>query len=179
MTPRIPPGTLREIGPLNAAITRVLGLATGGPPPNVFTTLARHRSLFRRWLVFAGGLMPGGVLARAETELVILHVAQRMGSDYEWAHHERLGLRAGLTAEAIARVRRGDLDAVDWSARERAMLRASEELFVHRQIRDEAYRALADVLDEVEILELCLLVGHYQMLAMTLNTLRVPLESGR
>src|SRR5690606_31634818 len=85
--PRIRPGTPREIGLVNAAIARLIGVASGGKSPNVFTTLARHRGLFRRWLVFASGLMPGGKLRRAETELVILHVAREMGCEYEWDHH--------------------------------------------------------------------------------------------
>ena len=68
----------------------MLGLATGGRPPNIFTTLARHHGLFRRWLWFAGALMPGGKLPRIETELVILRVAHNTGCDYEWGHHERL-----------------------------------------------------------------------------------------
>src|SRR3989475_9652958 len=104
---RIAPGSAREIGLLNAAIARVLGAATGGGPPNVFTTLARHRRLFRRWLRFAGALMPGGVLPRAETELLILRVANTCGCEYEWGHHERLGVAAGLDSEAVERGRQG------------------------------------------------------------------------
>src|SRR4051794_26094484 len=88
--PRIAPGTPAEIGPLNTLITRAIGTATGGPPPNVFPTLARHRRLFRRWLRFAGALMPGGLLPRVDTELLILRVAHNTGSDYEWGHHEHL-----------------------------------------------------------------------------------------
>ena len=38
-------------------------------------TIARHRRLFRPWLRFAATLMPGGVLPRADSELVILRVA--------------------------------------------------------------------------------------------------------
>jgi alkylhydroperoxidase family enzyme len=174
--PRVTPGGVREIGLVNATIARVIGVASGGKSPHVFTTLARHRSLFRRWLVFAAGLMPGGKLKRAETELVILHVARSMGSEYEWDHHVRLGKRAGLTDEAIARVREDDVDAPCFSARERAILRASRDLHVHRVISDAAWRELEAVASEVEIIELCLLVGHYQMLAMTLNTLRVQLD---
>jgi hypothetical protein len=48
--PRIAPGTAAEIGPANFLITRALGIAAGGHPPNPFTTLARHRRLFRPWL---------------------------------------------------------------------------------------------------------------------------------
>src|SRR5690349_13221718 len=95
--PRIAPGTTADIGRVNSLIVRAIGLATGGRPPNVFTTLARHRGLFRRWLLFAGGLMPGGKLPRADTELVILRVAHTCDCAYEWGHHERLGQRAGLS----------------------------------------------------------------------------------
>ena len=88
-------------------IARAIGLATRSGPPNVFTTLARHRRLFRRWLRFAGALMPGGRLPRADTELVILRVAHNCGCEYEWGHHERLGRRAGLSAGEIAARARG------------------------------------------------------------------------
>jgi len=35
---------------------------------------------------------------------------------------------------------------------------------------------LARHLDEVLLIELCMLIGHYEMLAMTLNTLEVEPE---
>src|ERR1700758_1384701 len=100
--PRIAPGTRAQIGAVNSAITRVLALGTGGVPAHVFTTLARHRSLFRRWLIFASGLMPGGRLPRADGELLILRTARNCGCEYEWRHHERIGKVAGLSAEQVA-----------------------------------------------------------------------------
>ena len=73
--PRVAPGRRAEIGAANALITSVIGRAAGtNRPPHLFTTLARHRRLFRRWLRFAGALMPGGKLPRRDTELVILRV---------------------------------------------------------------------------------------------------------
>lgn len=171
--PRISPGDRAQIGLVNTAITRVLGRATGGGPPNVFTTLALHRALFRRWLRFAGTLMPGGILPRADSELVILRVAHNCGSEYEWSHHERLGALAGLDADEIARVREGPA-ASGWTRREALLLRAADELHSPaRAISDELWSDLAAELDERELIELCMLVGHYEMLAMTLNSLRV------
>lgn len=172
---RIRPGNRGEIGWVNAGIVRVLGLATGGKPPHVFTTLARHHSLFRRWLWFAGGLMPGGKLPRAETELVILRVAHNSGCDYEWGHHERLGKRAGLSGEEIGRVRSGP-EAEGWSERQVLLLRAADELHADGRIGDELWALLAAQLDEVRLIELCMLIGHYEMLAMTLNSLGVEPE---
>jgi AhpD family alkylhydroperoxidase len=171
-SPRIDPGGRAEIGVLNAGIVRLLGLATGGQPPHIFTTLARHRKLFRRWLWFAGALMPRGRLPRDETELVILRVAHNTGCEYEWGHHERLGRRAGLSAEEIARVREGAA-APGWSGRRELLLSAADELHVSGEIGDPLWERLRRELDEVRLIELCMLVGHYEMLAMTLKSLRV------
>jgi alkylhydroperoxidase family enzyme len=171
-TARIQPGTAREIGRVNLAIARLLGAATGGRPPNLFTTLARHRRLFRKWLRFAGALMPGGTLPRADSELMILRVAHNCGSEYEWRHHDRLGARAGLTVEEIERVREGP-GADGWPSRRRLLLRAADELHAHRTLSDELWAELRGELSDVELIELCMLVGHYEMLAMTLNALRV------
>lgn len=169
---RISPGGKEEVGLLNWVIVRLIGAVTGGGPPRIFTTLGRNRGLFRRWLVFAGGLMPGGKLPRAETELVILRVAHNCGCEYEWSHHERLAATAGLDAEQIERARRGP-DADGWSERQADLLRAADELHGAGRIGDGLWARLASRYDEGELIELCLLVGHYEMLAMTLNSIGV------
>jgi alkylhydroperoxidase family enzyme len=174
-SPRIAPGDRGEIGLVNAAIARAAGLATRGGPPRIFTTLGRHRRLFRRWLWFAGALMPGGKLPREETELVILRVAHNTCSEYEWSQHERMGRRAGLSEEEISRVRAG-ADATGWSRRLTLLLRAADEMHERRQIGPELWGQLGHHLDEVLLIELCMLIGHYEMLAMTLNTLEVEPE---
>jgi alkylhydroperoxidase family enzyme len=175
--PRISPGSRREIGFVNSAITRLIGVATRTGPPNVFTTLARNRRLFRRWLWFAGALMPGGKLPRADTELVILRVAHNCGSDYEWGHHVRLGKRAGLDQATIERVRSGP-GAPEWTDRQRMLLSAADELHADRFISDPTWTELEAALADAELIELCMLVGHYEMLAMTLNSLEVQPDEG-
>lgn len=169
---RIEPGTRRDVGILNFGIARLLGLATGGARPNVFTTLARHRGLFRRWLWFAGALMPGGLIPRRDSELVILRVAHNTGCDYEWHHHERLGRLAGLSQDEVTRVRLGGT-ADGWSERQALLLAAADELHAERTISDALWSKLAGLLSDRELIELCLLIGHYEMLAMTLNALQV------
>jgi alkylhydroperoxidase family enzyme len=170
--PRIPPGGPAETGRLNYALARMIGAVSGGGPPHVFTTIARHRRIFRRWLRFAGALMPGGVLPRVDSELVILRVAHNCGSDYEWRHHERLGAAAGLTGEQIAAVR-NVAESPRWSERQALLLRATDELHADRTLSDSLWAELRPLLTDEELIELCLLVGHYEMLAMTLNALAV------
>lgn len=173
--PRIAPGTAAEIGRVNFTIARVIGKAMGSGPPNVMTTLARHRGMFRKWLRFAGSLMPGGLLPREEAELLILRVAHNTGSDYEWHQHERIGQSEGLSAEEVERVRQGP-DAPGWSERRALLLRACDELHADRKIGDATWGSLASKMSRPELIELCMLVGHYEMLAMTLNSLEVELD---
>jgi AhpD family alkylhydroperoxidase len=170
--PRIPPGGPAEIGRRNYLIARMLGAAAGSGPPNVFTTLARHRRIFRRWLRFAGALMPGGVLPRADSELIILRVAHNTGCEYEWGHHERLGRLAGLSQKQIETIRDGP-QAEGWTTRQQLLLRAADELHESRTISAPLWTSLRPLLGDEELIELCLLVGHYEMLAMMLNSLAV------
>ncbi|HEX6715066.1 MAG TPA: carboxymuconolactone decarboxylase family protein [Thermoleophilaceae bacterium] len=129
--------------------------------------------MFRPWLRFASRLMPGGKLPRPDAEMVILRVAALAPSEYEWGHHDRIARRFGLDGAAIARVRDG-ADANGWSPRQVAILRAVDELHATRTLSDGAWDSLeAAGLSETELIELPMLVGHYEMLAMTLNALRV------
>ena len=66
-----------------------------------------------------------------------------------------------------------------WSERQALLLRAADELHADRRIGDELWALLAAQLDEVRLIELCMLVGHYEMLAMTLNSLGVEPEHPR
>jgi AhpD family alkylhydroperoxidase len=171
--PRISPGTWREIGLVNAAIAGVLQRVMGtSEPPHIFTTLGRHRGLMRGWLRFASKLMPGGTLPRPDTELVILRVAHNTGCDYERRHHEHMAPSTGLSADEVAKVADGP-GWTGWSPRRRALLRAADELHADGVIGDALWAELAAELAEHQLIELVMLVGHYEMLAMTLNSLRV------
>ena len=119
--------------------------------------------------------MPGGRLPRKDTELVILRVAHNTGCEYEWSHHERIGGAPGSAprrsiGSATAPTRRAGRRDV------RILLSAVDELHREGEIGDALWERLSAELDEVELIELCMLVGHYEMLAMTLNTLRVEPE---
>lgn len=171
--PRLGPATSREMGPANALIVDILRRAAGTrEAPNLFATLARHKRLFRAWLWFAGALMPGGVLPRADTELVILRVAHNCECEYEWRHHERLARRAGLATASVERVREGPA-AAGWSARQALLLRCVDALHEHRDVSEELWAALSSELSRVELIELVILIGHYEMLAATIRTLRI------
>ncbi|RNL64819.1 carboxymuconolactone decarboxylase family protein [Nocardioides marmoriginsengisoli] len=176
--PRILPGGVRELGPVIWTFSRIAGRATRTAPPAIFTTLGRGRGLFWGWLHFAGKLMPGGKLPRRETEMVILRVASLRGCDYEFEHHVRLGRRAGVRPEDVERIKVGS-GAEGWQGHEQLLMRVTEELQATRDLSDATWADLRAVYDERTSIELLLLIGHYDMLATTLMTLRLRPDAPR
>jgi AhpD family alkylhydroperoxidase len=176
--PRIAPGAPRDVGAITWVVAQVSGLVAGTSPPNLFLTLGRHRRLFHGWLRFAGRLMPGGSLPRRETELVILRVAHLLECAYELDHHVRLGRRAGVTAADVERVT-GAGGEDGWTAREAAILAATDALVAREDLDDDEWRRAADHLDDRELIELVLLVGHYRMLATAIAALRIQPDGPR
>jgi AhpD family alkylhydroperoxidase len=170
---RIQPGSRADIGPINGLVSAVAARRFGGRPPNIFTTLGRHRRLFRPWLRFAARLMPFGTLPRKDTELVILRVAANCHCAYERDHHEHMAKAVGLTEAEIAGTLQGP-EAPGWTPRQQTILRAVDELHATRDLSDDAWAGLRrEMPKDRHAIEFLMLVGHYEMLAMTLNSLRV------
>ncbi|WP_225726189.1 MULTISPECIES: carboxymuconolactone decarboxylase family protein [unclassified Nocardia] len=170
--PRIAPGRLRELGPINWAVWQVLSRAIGTDDAHLFSTLGRTGGLFRGWLHFSGRLMPGGKLPRHESELVIIRVAHLRECAYEMDHHIRLGKRAGITEEILERLRTGP-SAPEWSAKHRALLTAVDQLVGTRDIDDATWAELAAHYDERMLIEIVLLINQYEGLASTITALRI------
>jgi 4-carboxymuconolactone decarboxylase len=177
-------GGTPRLGPLPAAARTesqrelLARVDVGGPlgEANVFTTLVRAEDLFRRWLPFAGALLRGSLPAR-DRELLILRTAINCAAPYEWGQHVRLAQLAGLSDEAIDRVAQGP-SAAGWEDGDALLLEVADELHATSTLRDARYRALADRYDEVQLIEVLLVVGHYHLLAMALNALRVANDDG-
>ncbi|BEK84625.1 carboxymuconolactone decarboxylase family protein [Nocardia seriolae] len=173
--PRIAPGRLRELGPVNWVVWQALSRAAGTEDAHLFSTLGRTGGLFRGWLHFSGRLMPGGKLRRYESELVILRVAHLRQCDYEMDHHIRLGRRAGVTAEILDRLREGPA-AEGWTDKERALLTAVDQLVTTRDLDDPTWQALASHYDERHLIEIVLLTNQYEGLASTITALRIQTD---
>jgi alkylhydroperoxidase family enzyme len=174
-TPRIPPLPPEEQD--EQAKELLDGIRAGdAPASNIFSTLVRHPGLFRRWLPFGGKLLGGGKLPPRDRELLILRTGWLCRAEYEWAQHREISKSIGITDEEIARVREGP--AAGWDPFEGTLLKAADELHADARISDGTWAALAARYDEKQLIEVPMLVGHYHMVAFTLNTLGVPLEPG-
>jgi len=178
MDVRIGPAPSSELGPLARVVAGAAGWIAGGEPPRVFLALGRHRGLFRSWLPFAGTLLLRTRLPRGDVELVVLRTACNCCSPYEWAQHVALARRAGLGAGVIAAVPEWREEEKALTERQQLLLAATDELHSNRVIAGATWAQVASELSENEIIELCMLVGHYEMVAMTLNSLGVEPEPG-
>lgn len=172
--PRISPLPPEERSP--AAQTLLDTVVVAGADANIFTTFVRAEGLTRKWLPFGGKLLNGKIPAR-DRELLILRTGWNCRAEYEWAQHVVIGRDAGLTQEEIERVPGGP-DAPGWSPFDATLLRAADELHDEWCIGDPTWAALAEGYDTNQLIELPMLVGHYHMVAMTLNSLGVELDPG-
>ncbi len=68
--------------------------------------------------------------------------------------------------------------ASGWSTLDATLLRAVDELHDDACISDDTWAVLAAHYDERQMIELPMIIGHYHMLAFTLNSLGVQLEPG-
>ena len=175
MAPRIPPLPKEGRDPKTAELLEALS-AFNGVELNIFATLAHHPRLLKRWADFGGVLLYGGALPARERELLILRTGYLCRAPYEWGQHVTIGLASGLTEEEIARVAAGP-EAPGWSDAEALLLRAADELHTNSTISDVTWEALAAQWDEQQLIELCMVVGQYHLVAMMLNSLGVEPET--
>ncbi|WP_327116845.1 carboxymuconolactone decarboxylase family protein [Nocardia sp. NBC_01730] len=139
---------------------------------NALATLVRHPDLTKAFLGFNIHLLFRSTLPPRLRELAILRVAHRLNCAYEWSHHVRGAIEAGLTRDEIEAVRRGEAaDEFD-----RVVLGAVDELDEEASLSDQTWAALATRLDEQQRMDLVFTVGCYGMLAMAFNTFGVEVE---
>ena len=111
---------------------------------------------------------------------MILRVAWRTHSGYEWTQHVRSGRETGLTEAQIDAIGQGAAAEV-WTPLERALLRAVDEMIDGFAVGEETWATLAASFDGAQMLELLFVIGGYVCLAYVLNSvgLQPDLPTGR
>jgi 4-carboxymuconolactone decarboxylase len=109
-------------------------------------------------------------------EIAILTLAELRRSDFEWYAHERVGRRAGLTDEEMAALRTG-ASPVTLSDQERLVLETSRALADGGDLDDDTFARAESTLGRETLAELVVLVGYYDLLALSLRVWRTPLPA--
>jgi len=149
----------------------------GGRVLNIFRTLVRHPKLMKRWLVFGNHILNKSTLPPREREILILRIGWLCGCEYEWSQHVVIGRECGLSDGDIRRIKIGPA-AEGLAPLDRLLLQAADELHADAAVHTETWHALADHLNEQQLIDLVFTVGQYNLVSMALNTLGVPLDEG-
>ncbi len=143
--------------------------------PNALATMAHHPALTGPWLAYNSVLLGSPSLEPRLRELMVLRVAWRTRSRYEWVQHVRIARGLGITGEEVEAIA-GLRDAVAWSDLEAAVLAAADQLLDAYRIDDATWDCLAEHLDERQLVEVVFVVGTYTCLAMAFRTLGIALD---
>ena len=157
-------------------VARLLSTEPGSTPmPNALSTLMHHPALAGPFLAYNNVLLQTPTLDPRARELVVLRVAWRTRSRYEWVQHLRLAPRVGITPEEIAAVADGSAGDV-WTPIEADLLAATDQLIDGYRVEDDTWGRLAEKLDERQLVELVFVVGTYTALAMAFRSFGVQLD---
>jgi alkylhydroperoxidase family enzyme len=152
-------------------------ISPGMKPPDlsVVAFFAHHPELAQQFLAWNHYMNSKACrLDRVTREMVILRVAIRKRSRYEWTQHLRAARAAGIPEEDIQAIASGTA-----TGRAGLLARAVDELTDDSALSDETYGALAaSGLDEQQLISLVFLIGTYSMLSTVLGTFRVELDPG-
>jgi 4-carboxymuconolactone decarboxylase len=171
--PRIPPVEDPDEATSQTLARTLVG--TSGRPLAIFRTMAHHPRLLKRFNVLGGLFMAHGELPVRERELVVLRVAWRSRSHYEWGQHVLIARQAGIDDAAIAAV--AELGSALWTGAERDLFRFVDELLDTADAGDETWDAQRARWTDAQLIELVTLVGFYRMTAGFLNVFGVQPEA--
>ena len=118
-----------------------------------------------------------GTLPGALREMAILMVARHWSAQYEWFAHYRIALDEGLSpdiADAIAANQRPDFEDSSLAS----VYQFVTELHRDHQVSEATFAAAEKALGPEKIVELVVLCGHYNLIAMVLNGFDVSVPGG-
>jgi 4-carboxymuconolactone decarboxylase len=157
-------------------VARLLSTEPGSQPmPNALATMMHHPALAGPFLVYNNVLLQRPALTPRQRELMVLRVAWRTRSRYEWVQHLRLAPRVAITSDEIAAVAEGP-GATSWSPLEADLLAATDQLIDGYRVEDDTWKRLAAHLDERQLVELVFTVGTYTALAMAFKSFGLQLD---
>jgi alkylhydroperoxidase family enzyme len=151
-----------------------------GPPIQLFRVWARRPELARG--VASWGryyFSRRSALTVRQRELVIDRTTALCGAGYEWGVHvAEYAEKAGFDDVQLGSLAAGGPADDCWSAGDRAVLAAVDELHEKSDLTDGTWASLVAVAGEDGALDLLLVCGWYHAISFTVRALRLPPEPG-
>lgn len=172
--PRLPAPPVKERGLAFRGLSKASALFGRAQLPAIFPVFNINPRLFWSWLFFASRLMPYGRLPGKVREMLILRTAWNCRSRYEWGQHLELGQKAGLSDAEVVAITKG---AAGFDGTNACLMQACDELCHDKLIADATWDALGAHYSRAELIEIMILVGHYEMVAGFLINAGIELEA--
>ncbi len=148
-----------------------------GSKTNIIMAMGNHPPLGKVYNQWGRYFLMENSLSTRQLEIIILRVAWRVQSVYEWHNHVGYGMNAGLTLDDIAAIR--DFPAGGtWTDEEAAMMQATDDLIDTNIVSDATWAILAKTLGKQQLMDLVFTIGHYVMTSWALSSFGVPVEGG-
>lgn len=147
------------------------------PTANIFLALANAPALLDTFLSYANALRDASELSPKLRELAILTVGHTTGSQYEIAHHQSHGLKAGISPQQLAAVAEFETAAV-FDEAERAVMRLAKESTLNVAVAEDVWKAAAAHLTDRQMVELSLTIGWYNSGVRLMSLMDIELEDG-
>ena len=146
-----------------------------GSKTEIMNVMANHPALGQIYNQWGKHFLMNNSLNTRQLEIIILRVAWRVKSAYEWHNHVGYGMNAGLSLEEIGAIR--DFPAGgDWIAEEAALMAAVDELIDGNTVTDATWATLSQSFNRQQMMDLVFTIGHYVMTSWALSAFGVPIE---
>ena len=147
-----------------------------GSRTNIMMVLANYPAMAIPYCQWAKHLLMANSLPVRTLELLILRVARRTNSAYEWHNHVGYGLNAGLTLDDIAALRDFPEGAERWAEEDRLVLQAVDDLIDADRVSDATWTGLLRHFDRRQMMDLVMSTGHYVMTSWAIASFDVQIE---
>ncbi len=111
------------------------------------------------------------------SELAILTTGRFWGSEFEWAVHKPIALKAGVSVEIVEAIRTKN-EPVFIREDEAVVFQFAKNLHTEHRVDDALYARAVSVLGADNVVDLVGLLGYYTLISMTINAFQVPLPDG-
>jgi 4-carboxymuconolactone decarboxylase len=175
---RFPILTPEEMSPRQKEVAAAIA---GGPRGGIrgpFLALIHNPELANRIQQLGEHLRYGNSLSLAQIELIVLTVARHWNCQYEWFAHERIARTTTDLADGIIKALALGQTPANMSAEETTLHLLAKESLANGEPSDAVYEQAAKFFGRAGVLDALALTGYYSMMAMILNSSKIPLPEG-
>ena len=120
----------------------------------------------------------GTSLSKGLSELAIITTGRVWSSAFEWEHHAPLAIEGGIDRENVNIISMGQRPNFT-KAEEEAVFDFAAEANILKNVSDNTYNNLVNILNETAAIDIVGICGYYSLISMTLNVFKVPSDTDK